>query len=301
MKRKILICSITAIIIISIGIGGVTYIRKERFRNYICEVNTLISEQKYDEAQQKLVLAKKIKNNDEISNKEKEINLKKEQNQIYNQGLELMNNKKYIEAINKLSEVDDKAEEIKEVAESKIKVCKNELLKKTTTSVDNFISQNKFDDAYKIIETVKVVEKENDNILKLKEKVDIAKNSYEEEQKRIAAEEEAKRIEEEKKNSQGVDLETAKEIVVNLFTEQSGFTGNPEKKLKEANSKLMFYKFDISEKIFDNREGYFIPIGENHPTYTVRLYNFFVDKKSGEIFQVDSALMHLKKYEKGKM
>ena len=84
-----------------------------------------------------------------------------------------MNNKKYIEAINKLSEVDDKAEEIKEVAESKIKVCKNELLKETTTSVDNFISQNKFDDAYKIIETVKIVEKENDNILKLKEKLGI--------------------------------------------------------------------------------------------------------------------------------
>lgn len=288
MKRKILICSITAIIIISIGIGGVTYIRKERFRNYICEVNTLISEQKYDEAQQKLVLAKKIKNNDEISNKEKEINLKKEQNQIYNEGLELMNNKKYIEAINKLSEVDDKAEEIKEVAESKIKVCKNELLKKTTTSVDNFISQNKFDDAYKIIETVKVVEKENDNILKLKEKVDIAKNSYEEEQKRIAAEEEAKRIEQEKKNNQGIDLEKIKLNILDMVKEDYERNGiNLEELKKTTNKKIIIWNSQVHEKRIEGRDGYVIPVAEDDPVRTMVWKWFFVDKNTGEIFEID--------------
>ena len=288
MKRKILICSITAIIIISIGIGGVTYTRKEKFRNYICEVNTLISEQKYDEAQQKLVLAKKIKNNDEISNKEKEINLKKEQNQIYNQGLELMNNKKYIEAINKLSEVDDKAEEIKEVAESKIKVCKNELLKETTTSVDNFISQNKFDDAYKIIETVKIVEKENDNILKLKEKVDSAKDSYEEEQKRIAAEEEAKRIEEEKKNNQGVDLEKIKLNILNMVKEYYEGNGiNLEELRKTTNKRIVILNSQVHEKMIEGREGYVIPVAEDGPERTMVWKWFFVDKNTGEIFEID--------------
>lgn len=288
MKRKILICSITAIIIISIGIGGVTYTRKEKFRNYICEVNTLISEQKYDEAQQKLVLAKKIKNNDEISNKEKEINLKKEQNQIYNQGLELMNNKKYIEAINKLSEVDDKAEEIKEVAESKIKVCKNELLKETTTSVDNFISQNKFDDAYKIIETVKIVEKENDNILKLKEKVDSAKDSYEEEQKRIAAEEEAKRIKEEKKNNQGVDLEKIKLNILNMVKEYYEGNGiNLEELRKTTNKRIVILNSQVHEKMIEGREGYVIPVAEDGPERTMVWKWFFVDKNTGEIFEID--------------
>lgn len=288
MKRKILICSITAIIIISIGIGGVTYTRKEKFRNYICEVNTLISEQKYDEAQQKLVLAKNIKNNDEISNKKKEINLKKEQNQIYNQGLELMNNKKYIEAINKLSEVDDKAEEIKEVAESKIKVCKNELLKETTTSVDNFISQNKFDDAYKIIETVKIVEKENDNILKLKEKVDSAKDSYEEEQKRIAAEEEAKRIKEEKKNNQGVDLEKIKLNILNMVKEYYEGNGiNLEELRKTTNKRIVILNSQVHEKMIEGREGYVIPVAEDGPERTMVWKWFFVDKNTGEIFEID--------------
>ena len=199
-----------------------------------------------------------------------------------------MNNKKYIEAINKLSEVDDKAEEIKEVAESKIKVCKNELLKETTTSVDNFISQNKFDDAYKIIETVKIVEKENDNILKLKEKVDSAKDSYEEEQKRIAAEEEAKRIEEEKKNNQGVDLEKIKLNILNMVKEYYEGNGiNLEELRKTTNKRIVILNSQVHEKMIEGREGYVIPVAEDGPERTMVWKWFFVDKNTGEIFEID--------------
>lgn len=193
MKNKKGIIAIIIILIISCSIINSSH-KEKQFNNYMSQVDKLISEKKYDEAKKQLDSAKNIKNNDEVKEKQKIINFNKDQFKIYTESLDLIKKEDFDSALKKLSEIDEKAEDIKKNADEQIIICKQKLIPIKIDEAKKFLDSKEFDKAYSKINEAVSIDDNNKQVLDLKNSINTKKIAYEEEQKQIAI---AKKEEEE--------------------------------------------------------------------------------------------------------
>ncbi|WP_027625582.1 hypothetical protein [Clostridium lundense] len=178
-------------------------------------------EEKYGEAEQVLIQAEKIKNNEELTKKLELLNLYKTQNEIYENANKLIEKKEYDKAIKELNKVDAKAEKIKKRASEKITFCKNEMIKSKIAVLEKYLSENKFNDAYKALNEINTIDSSNKQAVELKAKIDNSKINYGKEQKRI----------QEEKVKKPLAVEQARNLAIDVY-----FKKNPNLK-EDANLK----------------------------------------------------------------
>lgn len=282
MKRnnKIIIGIILVITIVILGAGSYSFMKNKQFENYMVNVDKLIQEGKFDEAETNLINAKKLKYNDLVTEKEQLLDLNKTQNKIYTDALALIDKKDYIKAIDQLKQVDPKASDIKNKADSKINECKETLIKSNLEESTKFLGNNEFDKAYSCINTILSLDKENKAALDFKQQIDNNKAVYEENEKKIA------QTNAEQKNI--ITLDKAIEMALNA-TKDYYKNHNLEEKLKQNGGNVMIYSSDIKEETLEGKEGYTIPRGESYPDHNVRVGLLFLDKNTGEIWELNEA------------
>lgn len=174
MKKLITILSV----IICLGLGGLlianhyTSLKEERFNNIIENANKAIENKEYETAEVLLEKAKLMDHKTHIICKKiKQIEVDKEQQELYDQGLRLKRLKRYPEAIEVFREIDeDSTNDLKRNSEEEIEVCKKYIIDDFSNKADKAIRRGDIERAKYIIAKIEKVDSDSPeiNILNIK-------------------------------------------------------------------------------------------------------------------------------------
>lgn len=251
------------ILIISV-LGGVYFGIDSKSKVYFSNVDKYIEEREYHKAKAELNNAKNIFNSSKVSEKEKEINICIEQENTLNSIDKLIENKDYSQALVKLESIEPKSNAIRKIVDERLELYKNELINIKSNEIDTLISNKNFDDAYKILDEIKNMYKDNKDIEALKAKIDSEKDNYEKEQVRIS--ELNNKLDTAENNIKDGNLDNAQTIINELKNEELDDNGeiklaNIEASLKSAQKeklkekqKAQLAQFEKEEHHFDYKE-----------------------------------------------
>lgn len=124
MNRKIIIITVTAIMVIAGGFGIYKYNNIQAYNKLVNSANKYMEKGKYDQSVALFEESLSYKNDDKVK---KSINLAKqlkEANEIYNNGIKFMDEKKYAQAINEFEKINKEDDKIYEEAKKKIEECR---------------------------------------------------------------------------------------------------------------------------------------------------------------------------------
>lgn len=218
MKNKKVIIGIVSVLLIGFIISGIR--ENNKFDECLKTVDSLVATKKYDEAEKELDKARKIKNNDIVTEKQDLIDFNKNQLKVYSEGVALLEKGYYDDAMKKLTSVDGQAADIKQDAESKIVICKQKLIPLKIDEAEKSLNNKEFNKVYKIIDEIITLDNNNKDVVKLKENVDKSKTAYDEEQRNIAL---AKKEEENRKKEEEI---ARKETAAKEEETQPAFNSN---------------------------------------------------------------------------
>jgi tetratricopeptide (TPR) repeat protein len=124
MNRKIIIIIVTAIVVIAGGLGIYRYNNIKAYNKLVNSANQYMEKGKYDQSLALFEESLSYKNDVKVK---KSIDLAKqlkEANEIYNNGIKFMDEKKYARAINEFEKINKEDDKIYEEAKKKIEECK---------------------------------------------------------------------------------------------------------------------------------------------------------------------------------
>ncbi|BDR76577.1 tetratricopeptide repeat protein [Clostridium tetani] len=149
--------------------GTYKIIQTKNFNDLVMLANEKLNTGNYDEA---IELYEKALNYKDDRSVEKELMLVKNYkqcNDIYNKGIKLMNDKKYSDAIQKLSTIEQWSGLIYTNAQSKIEECKKQIIAQNIKSASEAAKNGKYDDANKYLDQVLKLDNNNSEAKKLKD------------------------------------------------------------------------------------------------------------------------------------
>lgn len=124
INRRILIIIIVAMVAILGGLGIYKYKSVQTYNGLIKTANEYMEKGKYDQSVELLQESLSYKNDDKVKDSIELAKKLKEASAIYNQGLKLMDEKKYLEAINEFEKITKEDDKIYEEANKKIEECR---------------------------------------------------------------------------------------------------------------------------------------------------------------------------------
>lgn len=254
LKSKIVLGIIVLLILAGVGTGIYKSNNNNKgYNDLIKTANTYMDEGKYDEA---IKTFEKSLNYKEDENVRKSIKLAeslKEAKSIYNDGISLMNEKKYLEAIDKFNKIPKESEKMYNDAQARILECKRDYATINIKNADKALKENKLEDANKYLEEVFKVDSESKEGQTLK--IQLEKKKQEQ-------------IKNQQETQKGITEEEAVKIVKNKFSSAS------------AN---MIYKYD-HDSTHDGRSFYSIHVFEKVEDHTATMGWYGVDKENGKIY-----------------
>lgn len=262
--NKNVIILIASIVVILIGFGGYKYSNVRAYNKLVNTANQYMSSGEYDKAISLLKQAETYKNDE---NNKKNISLAeklKGEDKIYNDGLNSMQNEKYLDAIKKFEKISKENNKFYKDAEKNIEKCKELYIQSSVKEAEKLIKEYKFNDANKYIEEILKIDPSNKEINNLKDMINDGKKQLEKRR-----EEERKQEEMKKNASRGLTCEDAINIV-------------KEKHPSNGNSKIC-YEYDHDSE-HDGNSFYVIHVYENMETHTATIGWYGVDKKSGKVY-----------------
>lgn len=171
-KKKIIIAIITIVsLVVLAGIGIYNHNKVATYSDLITNANKAIEEGEYDQAIDLFNQALQYKNDTDIQNKIKLADILKEEESIYNEGLELMNDKKYIEAIDQFNKVSEEADKLYSDAKTKIEECKKQFVAEKIQLANDSFKNNKYDEANSYLDEVLKFDANNSEAKKLKDDI----------------------------------------------------------------------------------------------------------------------------------
>ncbi|AYD39838.1 tetratricopeptide repeat protein [Clostridium fermenticellae] len=190
-KRKfpILILVILALVIIGFGVYG--YNKVQAYNNLITTANKYMDRDDYDKASALFEQSLKYK---EDSSVEKNIKLAatlKKFKEIYDDGVKLASDKKYLGAIEKFKTIDKSGLKWYSNAQKEIKECKKQYIAQNMHLANDALKNNKYDDANKYLDDILKIDSNNEDAKNLKDSIDEAMNQK---QENFKSEEEAKQV-----------------------------------------------------------------------------------------------------------
>lgn len=141
--------------------GTSKIVQAKNYNNLVNSANQNFNTGNYDEAIELYNKALQIKDdNDVIKSKVMAQNYKQYQD-TYNQGLKLINDKKYLEAIQKLSSINQVAGQVYTNAQGKIEECKKDIISDNIQNANTAISNKDYDGANKYLAEVLKIDANN--------------------------------------------------------------------------------------------------------------------------------------------
>ncbi|AYD39837.1 zinc-ribbon domain-containing protein [Clostridium fermenticellae] len=169
--KKVIIGLIVLVVICCAGFGGYKYVQAKEFNNLVKTANQKLNAGNCDEAIQLYNKALTYRSDSNVQKELAEAQKYKQYQSIYNQGLKLMNNKKYSEAIQKFSSIDQSAVQIYNNAQSKISQCKKNAINDDIQNTDNAIENGDYDTANKYIDDILKIDANSSDAKRLKAKI----------------------------------------------------------------------------------------------------------------------------------
>lgn len=171
-KRKITIISVIVVIaIVCGGFGIYKYNKVQAYNNLINTANKDMDKGEYDQAIALFNQALQYKNDPTIEKNIKLAASLKEVKSIFDEGTKLMNDKKYLEAIEQFKKVTKGDDKLYSNAQKSIEECKKQFAAQNIQLAKDALKNNKSDDANKYLDEVLKVDSNNAEAKKLKDDV----------------------------------------------------------------------------------------------------------------------------------
>jgi tetratricopeptide (TPR) repeat protein len=169
--KKVIIGLILLIIICGSGFGIYKHVQVKNFNNLVKAANIKLNAENYDEAIQLYNKALTYRNDSNIQKELATAQKYKQYQTIYNEGLKLMNSKKYSEAIQKFSKINQNSLKIYNSAQSKISECKKNIINEDIKAANNAIKNKDYDNANKYINDILKINSNSNDAKQLKAKI----------------------------------------------------------------------------------------------------------------------------------
>lgn len=186
-KKTIIIVFIVLIIMVGGGFGIYKYVQARKFNDLANDADATFYKDNYNEAIQLYSEALSYKDDSKIKNKLSLAQAYKKNEDIYNQGLELINRKKYLEAIQKFSQVNKEALKIYNDSQEKVKECKQIYINDKLKLAENSINSKEYEKTIQYLDEIEKIDKNNSSVKNLKSTIEQKKE--EEKKKRQEKEE----------------------------------------------------------------------------------------------------------------
>lgn len=253
LKSKVILGIIVLLILAGAGTGIYKFNKNQGYSNLIKTANRYMDEGKYDDAIKVFQQSLNYKDDENVKRSIKAAEILKEEKVIYNDGIKLLSEKKYLEAIEKFNKITKENEKMYNDAQAKILECKREYATLNIKNADKALKENRLDDASKYLQEVFKVDTESKEGQTLKAEIEKKK------QEEIKKQQEAQK---------GITVEGAVKIVKNKFA---------------STSPNMIYKYD-HDSTHDGRSFYVIHVFENMGDHTATMGWYGVDKENGKIY-----------------
>ncbi|MCR1175580.1 zinc ribbon domain-containing protein [Clostridium botulinum] len=186
-KKTIIIVFILLIVMVGGGFGTYKYVQARKFNDLVNAADENFYRNNYNEAIQLYSKASSYKDDDKIKNKLSLAQTYKKNEDIYNQGLKLINEKKYLEAIQKFSQVNKQALKIYNDSQEKVKECKQNYINDKLKLAEKTINSKEYEKATQYLAEIENIDKNNSSVKNLKS---IIEQKKEEEKKKRQEKEE---------------------------------------------------------------------------------------------------------------
>ncbi len=189
--QKTLLLVICGILLVS-GTAFATqkYTQMQRYDEMLNKAELYLKEGRYNEAINLFEESLKIKDNDEVLISLERTKLLNEAITNYNEGIVLLNNKNYLEALQQFETIPSMDHEIYQLSLEKILICKEEYVNDTVHRVNDSISKSNYDEANKYIDALLKFDETNMEANSLKRSIEkkIQEEKDKAEAERVAAE-----------------------------------------------------------------------------------------------------------------
>ncbi len=179
LKNKKAIILITIVIALLISLGLYRYNKVEAYNRVVEAANNYMEKGEYDKAIDSFKESLNYKEDKEIDKKIKEAQQLKNSQKVYNDAVNLLEDKKYEEALEKLSSIDENKGKVYILAKDKIDGCMGELINLANEEFkkEDYYSANKY------LDMVLKYDKDNEKALdvrnNVKTKIEEKKNNEE--------------------------------------------------------------------------------------------------------------------------
>jgi len=288
MKKTGIISVLALLVIIGIGFGGYKYTKINQYNSLIKSANTYMENSEYDKAIDLFQQSLSYKNDATIANSIKLAqNLTKEK-KVYDEGIKLMNDKKYLESIAQFKMIGKESDKIYTDAQNRITECTKEYVKLNISEANIAIETNKYDEANKYIAKIFKVDNNNEEAKKLKYTID--KKIQEQQAAQKAKIEQEKAIQ--KAKEEQVKAEQAKAVTAasSKITTSSAAAIVRKLVLKDSNS-MTLSEFD-HETTVDGVKYFVIHVYDIVVDHTATWGWYYVNQNNGKVF--DGTLGDLK-------
>lgn len=253
LKSKVVLGIIVLLILAGAGTGIYKFNKNQGYNDLVKTANRYMDEGKYDDAIAAFQQSLNYKDDENVRRSIKVAESLKQEKVIYDDGIKLMNEKKYLEAIEKFNKVTKEDEKMYKDAQDKISECKRDYATLNIKNADKALKENRLDDANKYLQEVFKVDSESKEGQTLKAQVEKKKQEG---------------IKNQQEPQKGITVEGAIKIVKNKF---------------ESTASNMVYQYD-HDSTHDGRSFYVIHVFENMGDHTATKGWYGVDKENGKIY-----------------
>ncbi|MCJ7687809.1 MAG: tetratricopeptide repeat protein, partial [Clostridiaceae bacterium] len=170
--QKIVITSVlTLLVIMGVGLGGYKYTKNKQYNALIKDANSHMENSEYDKA---IDLYKESLSYKTDTNIQDSINLAQsliEENKVYDEGIILMSDKKFLEAIDQFKKIGKDSGKLYTDAQNKINESNKEYVALNISKANIALEANNYDEANNYIAQVFKIDNNNENAGKLKDTI----------------------------------------------------------------------------------------------------------------------------------
>ena len=266
--KKVGIISLIAIfLIIAVGFGGYKYTKNKEYTDLLNSANSYMENSEYDKAialfQQSLSYKKDVTIENNIKLAESLSASKK----IYDEGIKLMNDKKYLESIAQFKLIGKESDNLYTEAQNMINECTKEYISLNMSEANTYLESNNYDEANKYIAEVFKIDTNNQDAKILKDTID--KKIQEQQAAEKAIEEAAAEAKKVETTTNNIDTTSAESIVRKLVLEDSNL-----------NTRCVF----DHEETIDGVKYFVIHVYDNMDDHTATWGWYYVNQSNGNVF-----------------
>lgn len=276
--KKIGIISVVAVlVIIGAAFGGYKYTKINKYNSLIKDANKYMEDSQYDKAIALFQQSLSYKNDANIENSIKLAKSLAEVKKVYDKGIKLMNDKKYLESIEQFKKIGKESDKLYNNAQNKINECTKEYMALNISGANSALEANKYDEANKYIAEVFKVDNNNKEAKKLKDTID---KKIKEQQAAPKAKEEQEKVA--KDAASKITTKSAEGIVRKLVLGDSNSKTISEFDHEETMDGVKYFVIHVYDIVMDDATT----------GHTATLGWYYVNQNNGTVF--DGTLGDLK-------